>query len=152
MPGATTSPRRRRSCRRPRAPTSSSPRAAPTAGGRSCAACNLEEVLGTGPGRAAVDGDRLTTPHLLDFLKKSEEINRRHWEIHFILMYPADTIYLEFEAFCKQYGSQGKDFVGMLKGFTSMPAQTDEELWNLAKMAEATGRRDTFLNPPAECV
>lgn len=110
----------------------------------------IGEVIANLNSLAAVDGNRLTTPHLLDHLRKSEEINRRHWEIHFILMYPADTIYLEFEAFCKKYGLEEKDFVGMLTGFSSMPAQTDEELWNLAKMANAAGLRDTFLNTPAE--
>ncbi len=110
----------------------------------------IGEVIANLNSLAAVDGNRLTTPHLLDHLKKSEEINRRHWEIHFILMYPADTIYLEFEAFCKKYGLEEKDFVGMLTGFTSMPAQTDEELWNLAKMADAAGLRDTFTGTPTE--
>lgn len=110
----------------------------------------IDEVIANLNSLAAVDGDRLTTPHLLDHLRKSEEINRRHWEIHFILMYPADTCYLEFEGFCKKYGMGEKDFVGMLKGFNSMPAQTDEELWNLAKMAEAAGLSDTFLNTPVE--
>jgi pyruvate,water dikinase len=110
----------------------------------------IGEVIANLNSLAAVDGNRLTTPHLLDHLRKSEEINRRHWEIHFILMYPADTIYLEFEAFCKKYGLQEKDFVGMLTGFTSMPAQTDEELWNLAKMANAAGLRDTFSKTPTE--
>lgn len=110
----------------------------------------ISEVIANLNSLAAVDGNRLTTPHLLDYLKKSEEINRRHWEIHFILMYPADALYLEFEAFCKKYGLEEKDFVSMLKGFTSMPAQTDEELWNLAKMAQEAGLRNTLLNTPAD--
>lgn len=110
----------------------------------------ISEVIANLNSLAAVDGNCLTTPHLLDYLKKSEEINRRHWEIHFILMYPADALYLEFEAFCKKYGLEEKDFVSMLKGFTSMPAQTDEELWNLAKMAQEAGLRNTLLNTPAD--
>src|SRR3990172_4927725 len=36
---------------------------------------------------AAVDADRLTNVHLLDHLRKAEEIDRRNLEIHFILMY-----------------------------------------------------------------
>src|SRR3990172_9347669 len=110
----------------------------------------IREVISNLNSLAAVDGSRLTTPHLLDHLKKSEEINRRHWEIHFILMYPADTIYLEFEAFCLRYGMEEKDFVGLLMGFDSMPAQTDEELWSLARMADEAGLRDTLLNTPTE--
>jgi len=110
----------------------------------------ISEVIANLNSLSAVDGNRLTTPHLLDYLKKSEELNRRHWEIHFILMYPADTIYLEFEGFCKKYGLEEKDFVDMLKGFASMPAQTDEELWSLAKMAQASGLRETILNAPIE--
>lgn len=110
----------------------------------------ITEVSANLSSLSAVDADQLTTPQLLDYLKRSEEINRRNWEIHFILMYPADAIYLHFEAFCKKYGWEEKDFVGMLKGFTSMPAQTDEALWSLAKTAEATGLRDAFLNTPAD--
>jgi pyruvate,water dikinase len=110
----------------------------------------LDEVIANLNSLAAVDGNRLTTAHLLDYLKKSEEINRRHWEIHFILMYPADTIYLEFEAFCKKYGVEEKDFVALLKGFTSMPAQTDEELWNLARLAQQAGLREAFQNTPTD--
>lgn len=112
----------------------------------------ISEVIANLNSLAAVDSERLTTPHLLDYLKKSEEINRRHWEIHFILMYPADTLYLEFEAFCKNNRLDEKDFVSMLKGFASMPAQTDEELWNLAKMAGEVGLRDALLNTPAEAL
>jgi pyruvate,water dikinase len=97
----------------------------------------------------AVDADRLTTPHLLDYLLKTEEINRRHWEIHFILMYPADTIYLQFEAFCKAHGIEEKDFVDLLKGFNSMSTQTDEGLWGLAEMADQAGLRDRLQNTPA---
>jgi pyruvate,water dikinase len=109
---------------------------------------SISEVAANLSSLAAVDADRLTTPHLLDYLKKSEEINRRHWEIHFVQMYPADTIYLEFETFCKSHGVEEKDFVNMLKGFNSMSSKTDESLWSLAKMADAAGLRDIILNTP----
>ena len=102
----------------------------------------IAEVVANLTSLAAVDADRLTNGHLLDYLKKSEEINRRHWEIHFILMYPADTIYLAFEAFCKEHGVVEKAFVNMLKGFNSMSTQTDEGLWGLALMADEAGLRD----------
>ncbi len=110
----------------------------------------ISEVIANLSSLAAVDADELTIPALLDYLQKSEQINRRNWEIHFILMYPADAIYLDFEAFCKKYGWEEKNFVGMLKGFDSMPAHTDEALWNLAKMADALGLRDAILHTPAE--
>ena len=51
-------------------------------------------------------------------------------------MYPADTIYLDFEAFCKAHGVEEKDFVNLLKGFNSMSTKTDEGLWGLAEMAD----------------
>ena len=108
----------------------------------------IAEVIANLASLAAVDADGLTTAHLLDYLAKSEEINRRHWEIHFILMYPADTIYLEFEAFCKARGVDEKDFVNLLKGFNAMASQTDEGLWNLAKLAAETGLRDVFTKTP----
>jgi pyruvate,water dikinase len=109
----------------------------------------ISEVVANLASLAAVDGDRLTTPHLLDYLLKSEACNRRHWEIHFILMYPADTIYLQFEAFCKAHGVEEKDFVNLLKGFNSMSTQTDEGLWGLAEMADQAGLRERLLNTPA---
>ena len=109
----------------------------------------ISEVIANLASLAAVDGDRLTTPHLLDHLVKSEQINRRHWEIHFILMYPADTIYLEFEAFCKAHGVEEKDFVNLLKGFNSMSTKTDEGLWSLAQMADRIGLREPLLHTPA---
>ena len=109
----------------------------------------ISEVIANLASLGAVDADRLTTPHLLDYLRKTEEINRRHWEIHFILMYPADTIYLEFEAFCKAHGVEEKDFVNLLKGFNSMSTKTDEGLWALAEMADRAGLRDRLRGTPA---
>lgn len=109
----------------------------------------ISEVTANLASLAAVDGDGLTTPLLLNYLNKSEEINRRHWEIHFILMYPADTIYLEFEAFCRTHGVEETAFVNMLKGFNSMSTQTDEGLWSLAQMADQAGLRDRLLKTPA---
>ena len=109
----------------------------------------ISEVIANLASLAAVDGDGLTTPHLLDYLNKSEEINRRHWEIHFILMYPADTIYLEFEAFCRTHGVEEAAFVNMLKGFNSMSTQTDEGLWHLAEAADRAGLRDRLRNTTA---
>jgi len=109
----------------------------------------IDEVSANLASLAAVDGTQLTTADLLHHLRETEEINRRHWEIHFILMYPADTIYLEFEAFCRKHGLEEKDFVDMLKGFASMPAKTDASLWNLAQTAEQAGLRETFLSTPA---
>ena len=110
----------------------------------------IDEVSANLASIAAVDATQLTTGHLLDLLRKAEEANRRHWEIHFILMYPADTIYLEFEALCKQHGLEEKDFVHMLTGFSSKPAETDESLWNLATTAEKAGLRQTFLSTPSD--
>jgi pyruvate,water dikinase len=112
----------------------------------------IAEVIANLASLAAVDGDRLTTPHLLDFLVKSEAVNRRHWEIHFILMYPADTIYLDFEAFCKAHGVEEKDFVNLLKGFNSMSTQTDEGLWHLAEKADAAGLRERLATTSAGVV
>jgi pyruvate,water dikinase len=102
----------------------------------------ISEVKANLASLAAVDADRLTLPHLLDYLRKTEETNRRHWEIHFILMYPADTIYLEFEGFCKAHGVEEADFVNLLKGFHTMSTRTDEGLWALARLADDTGLRE----------
>jgi pyruvate,water dikinase len=110
----------------------------------------IDEVKASLGTLAAVDADGLTTPHLLDYLKKSEEINRRNWEIHFILMYPADTIYLDFEQYCKDHGIDEQGFLPMLAGFDSKPAETDAELWALAKDARARGLERIFMEAPVE--
>jgi pyruvate,water dikinase len=109
----------------------------------------ISEVIANLASLAAVDGDGLTTPQLLDHLRRAEDINRRHWEIHFILMYPADTIYLAFEAFCKDHEVVEADFVNMLKGFNSMSTQTDEGLWALARAADEAGLRTVLMGASA---
>ncbi len=93
-----------------------------------------------------VDTDKLILPHMLEHLKRAERLNRRNWEIHFMLMYPADAVYFAFEDYCKGHGIEEKDFVIMLRGFESMPTQTDEELWNLAKDAQACGLKELLLD------
>ena len=109
----------------------------------------IDEVKRNLASLGAVNGDALTTPHLLDYLRKTEECNRRHWEIHFILMYPADTIYLQFEAFCKAHGVEEKDFVNLLKGFNSKSTETDEGLWALAELAMAKDLRARITSSTA---
>jgi pyruvate,water dikinase len=98
---------------------------------------------------AAVDPDRLATSDLVHYLERSDEINRRNWEIHFILMYPADTIYLRFEDYCRKHGLDEQRMVSMLSGFDSMPARTDSELWALAKAARQVGLDRVLLETPA---
>lgn len=96
--------------------------------------------------------DSLSTPALLAHLKQAEQMNRRAWEIHFILMYPADGLYLQFEGYCKELGLEEKDFVEMLKGFEGMPARTDAELWKLAQLAANAGLEETFLTTPSDAL
>jgi len=98
---------------------------------------------------AAVDPDRLATADLVHYLERSEEINRRNWEIHFILMYPADTIYLRFEDYCQQHAIDESQMVAMMSGFDSMPARTDAELWALARAARQQGLDRVLLDTPA---
>jgi pyruvate,water dikinase len=106
----------------------------------------IDEVKASLETLAAVDADRLTNAHLFDHLRKAEEINRRNWEIHFILMYPADAIYLEFEQFCKDHGMDEQGLVPMLSGFHSKPAETDSELWRLTKEVRALGLERAFMD------
>lgn len=78
-------------------------------------------------------------------LRRSEEINKRNWEIHFTLMYPADALYFEFEAFCKENGVEEKDATVMLKGLDTMATRTDSALWELARLSEESGIEEMFL-------
>jgi pyruvate,water dikinase len=64
-------------------------------------------------------------------------------------MYPADTIYLEFEEFCRQRGLDEQGFVQLLSGFHGKPAETDTELWRIAKDARAKGLEGVFREAPA---
>jgi pyruvate,water dikinase len=106
---------------------------------------NIDEVKASLDALNNVDTDQLTLPQLLEHLKKADQTNRRNWEIHFNLMYPADALYFTFEEYCKNHGLEEKDFVTMLRGFESIATQTDEELWNMAKFAETCGIKEVLL-------
>jgi pyruvate,water dikinase len=106
----------------------------------------IQEVISNLDTLNGVDTDKLIFPHLLEHLVRAERLNRRNWEIHFTLMYPADAVYFTFEDYCKKHGLEEKDFVIMLRGFESIATQTDEELWRLAKFAEECDIKDVLLN------
>ena len=89
--------------------------------------------------------DGMSDSDLHHALRRSEEINKRNWEIHFILMYPADSLYFEFEHFCKHHKLEEKDFVSMLKGLDTMATRTDLALWELTKLAEESDISETIL-------
>jgi pyruvate,water dikinase len=106
----------------------------------------IQEVISNLDTLNGVDTDKLILPHLLEHFKRAEKLNRKNWEIHFRLMYPADAVYFAFEDYCNKRGVEEKDFVNMLMGFESIATQTDEELWALAKFAEECGLKDVILN------
>ena len=110
----------------------------------------IQEVISNLDTLNGVDTDKLILPHLVEHLKRAEQLNRRNWEIHFMLMYPADAVYFTFEDYCQKHGLEEKDFVLMLRGFESIATQTDEELWGLAKYADECGLRDVILDTPTE--
>ena len=89
--------------------------------------------------------DRISDTDLSHALRRSEEINKRNWEIHFTLMYPADALYFEFEAFCKENGMEEKDAAVMLKGLDTMATRTDSGLWELTRLAEESKIGEIFL-------
>lgn len=89
--------------------------------------------------------DGMSDADLSHALRRSEEINKRNWEIHFALMYPADALYFEFEAFCKQHGIEEKDLAVMIKGVDTMATGTDRTLWELTRLAEDLKIDDLFL-------
>lgn len=97
-----------------------------------------------------VDTDKLILKHLSEHLVRAEALNRRNWEIHFSLMYPADSCYFAFEDFCAKHGMPEKDLVVMLRGFDSIATRTDEELWNLANMAYNCSARQVIETTPSE--
>jgi pyruvate,water dikinase len=106
----------------------------------------IQEVISNLDTLNGVDTDKLILPHLLEHFRRAEKLNRKNWEIHFRLMYPADAVYFAFEDYCNKRGVEEKDFVNMLTGFESIATQTDEELWALAKFAEEGGLKDVILN------
>lgn len=89
--------------------------------------------------------DGMSDTDLSYAIRRSEEINKRNWEIHFALMYPADALYFEFEAFCKEHGIEEKDATIMLKGLDTMATRTDQGLWELAKLADEVGIGELFF-------
>jgi len=106
--------------------------------------CHIEEVKqGLIFMGSVMDG--MSDADLSYTLRRSEEINKRNWEIHFTLMYPADALYFEFEAFCKENGIEEKDATVMLKGLDTMATRTDSGLWELTKLAEESKIGEIFL-------
>jgi len=89
--------------------------------------------------------DGMSDTDLSYAIRRSEEINKRNWEIHFALMYPADALYFEFEAFCKEHGIEEKDATIMLKGLDTMATRTDQGFWELAKLADEAGIGELFF-------
>lgn len=110
----------------------------------------LREVISNLDSLNGVDTDKLIFSHLLEHLKRAKSADRRHWEIHFTLMYPADAVYFAFEDYCKKHGVEEKDLIIMLRGFDSIATQTDEEIWNLAKLAEENGVKNLLISTPTE--
>src|SRR5271157_110386 len=94
--------------------------------------------------------DGFSDTDLHQALRRSEAINRRNWEIHFITMYVADMLYFGFEAFCKEHGLAEKEFTVMLKGLDTMATKTDTGLFELAKLADTCGIADTILSVDAK--
>jgi pyruvate,water dikinase len=112
----------------------------------------IKEVISNLDTLNGVDTDKLIFPHLLEHLRRAERLNRRNWEIHFILMYPADAVYFMFEDYCKKHDLEEKDLVIMLRGFESIATQTDEELWNLALFADKCGIKNLLVDTPSDQV
>jgi len=110
----------------------------------------IQEVISNLDTLNGVDTDKLILAHLLEHLKRAERLNRRNWEIHFMLMYPADAVYFTFEDYCLKRGMEEKDLVIMLRGFESIATQTDEELWALAKLGDECGIRDVLLETESD--
>ncbi len=110
----------------------------------------IKEVTASLDTLNGVDTDKLIMPHLLEHLKRAEQINRRNWEIHFTLMYPADAVYFTVEDYFAKRDMEEKDFIMMLRGFHSIATQTDEEIWTLAKMAEEMGLKQIILDTDAD--
>jgi len=94
--------------------------------------------------------DGFSDTDLHQALRRSEAINRRNWEIHFITMYVADMLYFGFEAFCKEHGLAEKEFTVMLKGLDTMATKTDTGLFELARLADTCGIADTILSVDAK--
>ena len=110
----------------------------------------IQEVISSLDTLNGVDADKLILPHLAEHLKRAEQLNRRNWEIHFTLMYPADAIYFAFEGYCRERGLEEKDSIIMLRGFESIATQTDAEMWNLAKLAEQCGIKHVLLKTESD--
>lgn len=108
----------------------------------------IEEVKANNAAMRGFDTVNASWKEMIEFIRKADDLNRRNWEIHFILMYPADTLYLEFEGYCKGLGLEESGFIAMLQGFDSMPARTDEAIWKLAVDARDQGLQQIFMTTP----
>ena len=98
-------------------------------------------ILEVTTGLAALQAARTDARGAADMLRLArlaERTNRRNWEIHFFLMYPATTLLFEFE---ERYGTllSEHEQLALLTGTNSIPIQTERSLWELAARATRNG-------------
>lgn len=91
--------------------------------------------------------EKLCKGDLFDLLFETQEVIRRHWEIHFEIMYVTFSIYMVFEALTMElfgFGDTDARFQRLIQGFDNHIYQCDRGLWSLAHSAVNLGLADTF--------
>ncbi len=99
---------------------------------------------------AAVDLSTLTTAALGGYLKEARRFHRRAFEIHFEMMYPLLANHIAFQRLCSSLGIDPALVGAFLQGENTRVADTDREVWRLARTARAAGLERVFLTTPAE--
>jgi len=93
----------------------------------------------------AFDLEKTSFSALLNHLEKVLRIQKRHWELHFLIMYPVQIFYLLLEQLCRKYEIGEKEFTKFLQGFENKMLETDRRLWTLARRIKQFGLTDMFI-------
>lgn len=93
----------------------------------------------------SVKREVLPLKKLFTCLKDTLRINTRHWELHFIGMYPSHFAYVTFENICKDIGVDERDMRIFLQGFETKMFEIDKEMWRLADLVHEMDLKDAFI-------
>lgn len=94
------------------------------------------------------DVSLLSWGELAAMLVEARTYYRRLFEIHFEMMYPLLSNYLEFRGICGEMGIDSATVAKFLQGYETKISETDQALWQLAFDARMGGIDAVFLGTP----
>ncbi len=113
----------------------------------------VDEIVGRYEKLKSLNLDTASNIQLLANFEETIDTTRRMWEIHMYMMYGVYTAFVLFEQLTKQLlgiDDTSPQFHKLTSGFDNKSFQVDKGLFELAKLAQEMGLKDTFLKTPGE--